>query len=72
MKSSPKPSRPWRVVAEEVCREEDTMKTVELVSELIDSLDEQELSGQPGPGLQAQHPELGPATGKKRPRSSAA
>lgn len=66
MQSRTKFFRPWRVVAEEVCREKDPMKTVELVHELIESLDEQELGTQAEPEMQSEDPKLGWGPGNKR------
>jgi len=43
-------TRPWMVVADEVTREHDPGRMIELVGELNEALDEQELDGTPKPG----------------------
>ena len=42
-------SRPWKLIAEEVTREEDPKKMAELVTELNQALDEQRIDGTPKP-----------------------
>lgn len=39
--SEPQPSRPWRVIANELSREKDPEKVTELAKELTQALDEQ-------------------------------
>ena len=42
-------SRPWKLIAEEVIREQDPKKMAELVAELNHTLDEQRIHGAPKP-----------------------
>ena len=42
-------TRPWKIIAEEVSREQDSKRMPELVAELNQALDEQNLDGTPRP-----------------------